>query len=180
MKVIGVVGLPASGKGEFSRIAGEMGIPVVVMGDTIRKVLADEGIAPTDENLGKMAGSLREEMGRDAIARLTLSDIEACNAPVVLVDGIRSDAEVTTYREHFKDFILIGVSSSFEVRFQRMKDRGRSDDLLSPELLRIRDERELGWGLGEALGMADHTISNQSSLKEFQETVKHFLLSLGA
>ena len=32
MKVIGVVGLPASGKGEFSRIAAGLGIPVVVMG----------------------------------------------------------------------------------------------------------------------------------------------------
>ncbi|MDD4299556.1 MAG: dephospho-CoA kinase, partial [Methanomicrobium sp.] len=32
MQVIGVVGLPASGKGEFSRIAKEMNIPVVVMG----------------------------------------------------------------------------------------------------------------------------------------------------
>jgi len=32
LRVIGVVGLPASGKGEFSRIAREMGVPVVVMG----------------------------------------------------------------------------------------------------------------------------------------------------
>jgi dephospho-CoA kinase len=36
MKVIGVVGLPASGKGEFSKIVKGMGIPVVVMGDVIR------------------------------------------------------------------------------------------------------------------------------------------------
>ena len=30
MKVIGVVGLPASGKGEFSKIAAARGIPVAV------------------------------------------------------------------------------------------------------------------------------------------------------
>ncbi|HMK16072.1 MAG TPA: dephospho-CoA kinase, partial [Methanomicrobiales archaeon] len=37
MRVIGVVGYPASGKGEFSRIAAAAGIPVVVMGDVVRR-----------------------------------------------------------------------------------------------------------------------------------------------
>ena len=37
MKVIGIVGMPASGKGEVSRIARDLGIPVVVMGDAIRE-----------------------------------------------------------------------------------------------------------------------------------------------
>ena len=44
MKVIGVVGLPASGKGEFSKIASGMGIPVIVMGDMIRKAVSEAGL----------------------------------------------------------------------------------------------------------------------------------------
>ena len=44
MKVIGVVGLPASGKGEFSKIAAGMGIPVIVMGDMIRKAVSEAGL----------------------------------------------------------------------------------------------------------------------------------------
>ncbi|NLO77930.1 MAG: AAA family ATPase [Methanomicrobiales archaeon] len=43
MKVIGVVGLPGSGKGEFSRIAGEFEIPVIVMGDSIREYVRTSG-----------------------------------------------------------------------------------------------------------------------------------------
>ena len=43
MKVIGVVGMPASGKGEFSRIAQGMGIPVIVMGDMITESSAGGG-----------------------------------------------------------------------------------------------------------------------------------------
>ncbi|MDD1639593.1 MAG: AAA family ATPase, partial [Methanomicrobiales archaeon] len=68
MRVIGVVGLPASGKGEFSRIAREMGVPVVVMGDVIRRRAAEEGIPEDDSGLGGIGNRLREEHGMDAIA----------------------------------------------------------------------------------------------------------------
>ncbi len=175
MKVIGVVGLPASGKGEFSDVAQKMGIPVVVMGDAIRKALAEEGTAPTDENLGDIATRLRIRMGRDAIAQLTIPAIEAQDAPLVLVDGIRSDAEVQTFRSHFSSFMLIAVTAPFDVRFQRMKVRKRSDDLISPDQLRVRDDREMGWGLGEALALADCSIENTSSLEEFRESIRRLL-----
>jgi dephospho-CoA kinase len=178
MKVIGVVGLPASGKGEFSNVAQKMGIPVVVMGDAIRNALAEEGIAPTDENLGDIASRLRVRMGRDAIAQLTIPAIEAQDAPLVLVDGIRSDAEVQTFRSHFSGFLLIAVTAPFDVRFRRMKDRRRSDDLVTPDQLQVRDERELGWGLGEALAMADRTIENTSGLEEFRKSVRGLLNTL--
>ena len=59
MKVIGVVGLPASGKGEFSKIADGMGILVIVMGDMIRKAVKERGLDPTDANLGAIANKLR-------------------------------------------------------------------------------------------------------------------------
>lgn len=179
MKVVGVVGLPASGKGEFSRIAVEMGIPVVVMGDVIRKALAEEGLPPTDENLGRMSASLRERLGRDAIAQLSIPEIEVQQSPVVLVDGIRSDAEVRRFRDHFAEFILVGISSSFEVRFDRLRSRQRSDDPLNREDLRTRDERELGWGLGEALGMAGFTLENEGSMDDFARSVRSMLRTLG-
>ena len=180
MKVIGVVGLPASGKGEVSEIAKKIGIPVVVMGDAIRRACAEGGIAPTDENLGAMATHLRSERGRDAIARLTIPEIESIGRGAVLVDGIRSEAEVKAFRDHFADFVLIGIESSFEARFERLRSRRRSDDPSSREELEIRDTRELGWGLGNALRMADLTIKNEGSLASFRENVEKALLRVGA
>ena len=72
MKVLGLVGLPASGKGECSRIAEELGIPVVVMGDLIRRYAEDEGLEATDLHLGTIARRLREMRGMAAIAELTV------------------------------------------------------------------------------------------------------------
>ena len=178
MKVIGVVGLPASGKGEFSQIAGEMGIPIVVMGDVIREVAKGEGLQVTDENLGAVANRLRREEGMEAIARRSVPRIRACGAPLVLVDGIRGDSEVQVFREAFPRFYLVGIDAPFSDRLQRLSLRGREDDFSRPEQLVERDRREISWGLGRALSSADHTIYNSGTLEEFACAARHLILSI--
>jgi dephospho-CoA kinase len=175
MKVIGVVGLPASGKGEFSKIAAGMGIPVIVMGDRIRAAVTAAGLEPNDTNFGATANRLRAENGMDAIARLCIPEIRKQTAPLVLVDGIRGDAEVALFRRHFPGFILISIDSSFENRLARIATRARSDDFTSADALRNRDERELKWGLGKALEDADLHISNDGTLEEFSREVQRLI-----
>src|SRR4030042_4591695 len=106
MKVIGVVGMPASGKGEFARIASEMGIPVVVMGDMIRNAVKASGLEPTDTNFGATANRLRAERGMDAIGQLCVPEIERQTAPLVLLAGIRGDAEGELFQKVFTMFAL--------------------------------------------------------------------------
>jgi len=178
MKVIGVVGLPASGKGEFSRIAGEMGIPLVVMGDVIREVVKEEGLLVTDANLGAVAHRLRREEGMAAIARRALPRIRACNAPLVLVDGIRGDSEVSVFREEFPQFSLIGIDAPFYERLERLSRRGREDDFSRSDQLVERDQREISWGLGRALSSADYTLFNEGTLEEFTCAARSLLLKI--
>ncbi|MFA4823830.1 MAG: AAA family ATPase [Methanoregula sp.] len=178
MKVIGVVGLPASGKGEFSKIAADAGIPVIVMGDMIRAAVLKAGLEPTDANFGATANRLRAEGGMDAVAALCVPEILRQTAPLVLVDGIRGDAEVRLFRKHFSGFTLIRIDSSFEKRLDRIRARGRSDDFVQAESLRNRDEREIGWGLGNALAEADISIANEGSLGDFSTAVTSVLDSL--
>lgn len=179
MKVIGVVGLPASGKGEFSKIAAGMGVPVIVMGDMIRNAVKDAGQKPTDANLGAMANRLRAERGMDAIAHLCVPEIQRQTAPLVLIDGIRGDAEVTMFRRIFPGFTLISIDSSFETRLARIRVRGRSDDFESADRLRSRDLREMGWGLGNALKDADLHLSNEGTLAEFFVAAHNLLETIG-
>nr|HRD25791.1 dephospho-CoA kinase [Methanoculleus sp.] len=86
--------------------------------------------------------------------------------------------EVAVFREHFPDFTLIAIDSSFETRYRRLAKRGRPDDTLTPDELRARDERELGWGLGRALELADYRIENEGSLEEFTAEVRGLLSRL--
>jgi dephospho-CoA kinase len=178
MMVVGVVGLPASGKGEFSRVARELGIPVVVMGDVIRQAVLDVGMPPTDENLGQMGNRLRAREGMDAIASRCIPLIEQQASSVVVVDGIRGNQEVHLFRRHFPDFCLIAVHAGFQTRLQRLRSRKRSDDSSLEEDLRQRDAREQAWGLATALEEADCTLENEGELALFREKVRVLLVRL--
>jgi dephospho-CoA kinase len=179
MRVIGVVGLPGSGKGEFARIARDLGIPVVVMGDVIRRAVQEMGMPPTDANMGAVANRLRAERGMDAIAQLCIPEIRKQDAPLVLVDGIRGDAEVRQFRSHFPGFVLVAVDAPFALRLARLTARGRADDTTTAAALRSRDEREMGWGLGAALAQADCRLDNDRDLVSFSNAVTDLLLQLG-
>jgi dephospho-CoA kinase len=178
MMVVGVVGLPASGKGEFSRVARELGIPVVVMGDVIRQAVLESGMAPTDENLGQMGILLRAQEGMDAIASRCIPLIEQQTVPLVIVDGIRGNHEVHLFRKHFPNFCLIAIHADFRTRLQRLASRKRSDDSSLEEDLRQRDAREQAWGLAKALEEADYTLNNEGKLSRFRQKVRSLLMRL--
>ncbi len=178
MKLIAFVGYPLSGKSTASKIAKELGIPVVVMGDVIRNELRKRGLEISDENAGRIANELREREGMDAIAKRCIPIIREAgkDSGVVVVDGIRGIAEVERFRKEFgDDFILIGIESSTEKRLERAKVRGREDDVSTLDELKERDKREESWGLKEALDASDLTIENESDVESFKEKVKAVL-----
>ncbi len=178
MNVLGVVGYPASGKGEFSRIAEENGIPVVVMGDIIRNRTKAAGLELTDENVGATARALRAELGMDAVAILTAEEVKRLDAKTVVIDGIRGDAEVTYFRSVFETFSLIFIKADFAIRLERMQTRNRSDDTATPETLAARDEREESFGLARAVSVADMTLVNETDRASFEEAIRDTIRSL--
>jgi len=175
MTVIGTVGLPGSGKGEAAEVAREQGVPVVTMGDVIRRECRDRGLDPAEHH-GEVAVALREEHGPDAVAERSLPVIRERldGAETVLVDGLRSDVEVERFREAFGErFVLVSIEAPFELRRERLDARGRDDPDVEP--LAERDERELGFGMGEAMAMADVTVENTDSLAAFRERIRDLL-----
>lgn len=176
MKIIAFVGMPASGKSEAARIAAEMDIPVINMGDVIRKEVSRRGLEPNDSNTGMVATQLRKCEGMDAVAVRCISQIIDAGSGLVVVDGVRGIAEVECFRREFGEgFILISIYAPIEIRFSRVQKRGRSDDMNSIEGLRNRDERELGWGMGKAIEAANIEIENNSTLEIFKKDVVEVL-----
>jgi dephospho-CoA kinase len=178
MTVIGIVGLPGSGKSEAAAVAADLDIPVVMMGDVIRAECRDRGLDPATHH-GEVATALREENGPGAIAERSLPVIESEleTAETVLVDGIRSDTEVDRFEDAFgADFVLVSIEASFEERAERLDLRGRDASAEDGgESLEDRDERELGFGMGEAMERADLTIENTDSLAAFHDRVRTLL-----
>jgi len=180
MKIIAFVGMPASGKSEASKVVREMGIDVINMGDVIREEVKRRGLEPTDANTGDVANDLRAKEGMNAVAIRCIPKIKQAGDGIVVVDGVRGIAEVKLFKEEFGDeFSLIFLNTPLEMRFERVRQRKRSDDdMTSPEDLKRRDERELKWGLPEAIEAADITIDNTSTLSDLRNKIKTTLESL--
>ncbi|MCF2164288.1 MULTISPECIES: AAA family ATPase [Halobacterium] len=176
MRVIGTVGMPGSGKSEAATVAANAGIPVLVMGDVIRQECRDRGLDPAQHH-GRIAQALRDEHGPGAIAHQSLPIIEdhLTDATTVLVDGIRSDVEVTTFRDAFgDDFTLVHVSAPRELRKARIENRDRPGDT-DGEPLDAREDRERGFGMDDAIDLADVRIENTDSLDAFHDAVRDLL-----
>jgi len=180
MTVIGTVGLAGSGKGEAAAVARDAGIPVVTMGDVIRQECRDRGLDPATHH-GEIAQALREENGPDAIAARSLPIIrEHLDEPgtdTVLVDGLRSGVEADRFEEAFgDDWILVSIEAPFELRKDRISERGRDKtDGSVGETLRERDERERGFGMDDAMARADVTITNTDTLEAFRARIEVLL-----
>ncbi len=174
-KVIGIVGMPGSGKSVAAEVARSEGIPVISMGDVVREATAARGLPPSPENIGVVMIKLREDEGEDVVARRCIPKIDAEKSEVVIVEGIRSLAEVKLFKEKYSDFMLIGVYASPKTRLKRLIERGREDDPITLKHFVERDERELRVGIGATLAMADYMIINEGEVEEFKAKFKEIL-----
>ncbi|MGZ7120187.1 MAG: AAA family ATPase [Methanobacterium sp.] len=172
MHVMGVTGLPGSGKSVVARVAGNLGISVIRMGDVIR----DEALK-RNADIGETAVKLRKEYGKYVVAIRCVEEISnnASANEKFIIEGIRSPAEVEIFRKHFEDFKVIAVHSSPKIRFMRLKGRRRSDAPNNMPDFINRDERELNFGIGNVIATSDFMIVNEGPLWKLKKSIKSIL-----
>jgi dephospho-CoA kinase len=172
MKLVVTVGMPGSGKDELVEVARSMGLATLKMGDLVREETRRRGLQLTNANVARVANEEREKHGPGVWAQRALPKLTETR---MLVDGCRSDNEVSVFRHHFGDLFVLGIYSSPEVRYDRMVRRSRGDDASGLQEFYDRDRRELKWGIGSAFTLADGMIVNQGTLDEFRKEARRFL-----
>lgn len=173
MKAIAFTGMPGAGKTEAVKVAKEMGIKIISMGDEVRNEVAKRKLEPNDKNLGKIADEMRKIYGKDIWARRCLEKIG--KEDIVVIDGIRNIEEVETFRNKIKDFILVAIHASPSTRYKRMMERKREDDSKDTKILKEREKRELEWGIGNVIAMADIVVINEGDLEEFRKKIREII-----
>ena len=194
-KVLVLAGLPGSGKSVASDIAKSMKIPIIIMGNVIRRETAERGLEPNSRNIGMVATDLREKFGDDVVLQRIWPIIsqELKNNNLVLIDGMRSIAERDALVQlmGFEPEIL-AILASENIRNSRLIQRKRSDDLdiqsveenkkiikqINEEknhAISERDAREKGWGVESLLERANYKIDNEDSMELFRTSVKALL-----
>ncbi|MCQ6254511.1 AAA family ATPase [Methanocaldococcus sp.] len=166
MLLIGITGMPGSGKSTIYEVAKKYNLPVVSMGDVVRYETKKRGLELTPENVGNTAINLRKEYGNEAIAVVCLKYIEnnLKDKDIIIVEGIRSLYEVNYFRKHYP-LVLIAIHSSPLTRFNRLVNRRREDDSTSWEVFVERDLRELNFSIGHAIALSDFVVINESSIE---------------
>lgn len=166
--IVGLSGMPGSGKSIVVRIAKNKGFGIIVMGDIIREETQKRGLLLTLKNIGKVMLDLRMKWGNNIIAKKCIPKIKKIPFEKVLIDGLRSLDELNLFKKHFSRFNLIAIHSSPETRFQRLNQRGRSDDPKDRKSFQERDIRELNVGLGHVIAMSDYLLINEFSIEEIK------------
>lgn len=176
--------MPGSGKSVVSRVAENLGMKVVRMGDVIRNEAQKRQESP-----GKVAVELRQEYGEFVVAERCVEFIKnfstkekpSNNKPlddkslVFLIEGIRSPWEVQIFKKNFPDFKVIAIHSAPKTRHIRLKKRMRSDDSAKVKDAMKRDQRELKFGIGEVIASADFLVVNESGKGKLKNTVRGIL-----
>ena len=173
--VVGLAGMPGSGKSFVVKTAEEEGYAVVAMGDVVREETAGKGLELNPTNVGKVMLQLRATGGESAVAEKCIPRIEQKENSKVMVDGLRSYAEAETFKKHFPKFVLVAVHASPEIRFSRLSSRGRSDDPKTWAVFHERDMRELSVGLGKAIALAEYLIINDYSVDTLTKRAREVL-----
>lgn len=179
-KVLGIVGMPGSGKAVARKVAEELGYGTVVMGDVIREEVRRRGLKATPENLGLVMIDIRKKFGPNVVAERSIEKIKKLKREVVVIDGIRSLEEVEFFKKFFPDLKVIAIHSSPKTRFKRLMKRSREDDPKGWDEFYERDRRELKVGIGDVIAISDFMIVNEGTkeslrenlVKVFEEAVK--------
>ena len=193
--IIGLTGLPSSGKGEVTAtilaLAEARGWTAVHLSFSARikeearaRGIADEKF--TRELLSQIAIEMRQAEGPGVLALRLAGKILDWPEPapeVFVVEALRHVGELDAMKETFGDrFVLISVECDVETIARRLIARQRPDE--SPEALQSEDkairllEKELkgkqsalGPNVGDVAERADIHLANSGSLEELQVAV---------
>jgi dephospho-CoA kinase len=174
-RLIGLTGTNGSGKGEAAAYLQKKGFQYFSLSDLIREELQKRGKEPTRDNLIKAGNKLREKFGSDTLARLIMKKVK----DKAVIDSIRNPKEVEYLRKK-KGFIFLAIDAPVELRYKRVKKRGRGESVSTLQEFIEKEkeemtEREKGQQLQKCMNMADFLIINDGSLKDLYRKLEEIL-----
>lgn len=174
---IAVVGEPLAGKDTISTYLTERyGFVHISTGDFVRFYILENDLGePTRPRMHEVANFLRTEHGPEYFAKLALRD----PASHMIISGLRNPHEVQAVKD--AGGYALAVTVSAEMRFKRLKERGRiGDDLTFAEFTAQEQAEETSTNpnaqnMAEVLALADVIISNDSTVEQLETRIEEAL-----
>ena len=168
--IVCLTGMPGAGKSTIASGLQKKGFSSINMGDAVRAEAKRRNLEPTGQNLGKLMLELREKNGQGAVAELIRDQIINSKSDVIVIDGVRSNAEIDVLKK-LATVKLLAIHASTDTRYTFLSARHRSDDPQNRQSFDERDSREIGVGISASIALADETLSNNNlSVDQLIET----------
>lgn len=173
--LFGLTGTNGAGKGEVASFFMKNSYAYFSLSDVIREELQKTNQKITRNNMIRAGNSMRRKAIPDILARLVAKKIKG----KTVIDSIRNPKEVEFFRSQ-ENFILLAVDAPVELRFERVKKRGREESVASLQEFLAKEAEEMGTDdssqqLLACMNMADHTIINDGTLEELHSKLEEFL-----
>ncbi|MGB8952654.1 MAG: AAA family ATPase [Candidatus Aminicenantales bacterium] len=175
VRLIGLTGTNGAGKGEVAVYFQKKGYQHFSLSDEIREELKKEGKELNRDNLIQKGNELRNKFGPDILARRVMKKVKG----KALIDSLRNPDEIEFLRRR-KDFILLAVDAPVEMRYERVRKRGRNESASSLEEFINKEEEEMGGSpegqqLHRCIQMADTVIMNNGTLEELHRKLEEWI-----
>jgi dephospho-CoA kinase len=177
--VLGLTGPNAAGKGEVAAVLGAMGFACHSLSDIVREEARARGRTTGRDDLIATGNELRREGGPGALAERMAPRLGGRD----VVDSIRNPAEARALRS-VPGFVLVGVTSPAEVRFERARRRpGRGDAVANLAAFLAKEAEEntsdpAAQQLEATFALRDRTLSNDGSLDDLRRAVEALIADL--
>ncbi len=181
--IIGLTGENCAGKSTVAEYLMKKGFYYYSLSDVIREELKAHNKPITRENLIEEGNALRAKFGPGVLGTKISQMLH--NDKNYVVDSIRNPAEVGELKKLGR-FFLFYVSAPDEVRFERIRARGREEDprtyeaFLRIEKLEMENAEKTKQNLKATFAMADKAIVNDGELNELYDKVGAALGELSA
>lgn len=168
-RLIGLTGTNGAGKSEVAKYFMRKGYKYFSLSDLLREELKRRGKEITRDNLIRLGNELRLRSGSDILARMLMERVREIEDPII-IDSLRNPAEINYFRQQ-GNFLLIAVDAPVEIRFARVKSRGRNESAEDLEEFIAKEREEMSEAseaqqLQKCLEMADIKIWNDGSLEQ--------------
>ncbi len=176
-KVLGVTGLPLSGKTLVANMLEEKGFSVLDMGDVVRKEMESRDISSGKE--AEFVNNQRDKNGMGAIAKISRKYLEKMmDGRDIVITGMRGWSEKKVFEEFLEDEMeIVALWASRQTRKKRRNKRMRKEDLKGQEF-HERDLREINNGVAKLMALSDVLIINDGiDIEKLEEKVDEKVLS---
>lgn len=176
-KVVILTGMPGSGKSTAALEFFNLKVPVVGMGDAVRREMKRRGLEINNRSIRLFSKKMTAEHGDKYVINLVKKELMDVfkDKSLVVLDGSRRMSEVEEVRkEGYKPIILCIVADKI-LRFDRIVRRRNESDFSSYSEFEWREKQELGYGIAEVIASADYYINNDGSKEQFLADIKKFL-----